>query len=887
VKGKAFLITFLILLTAAAAYWVYTEYAGQRSLAIWDLVPSSAVAVYEKGKCEECADSVLKTPLHSLMSIGLLRNYKNDSVVTNSLTRLTYQAALVSMHKTTRSRFDVVYYLDKSRAERAWIDIQNGLSKRSAKFSVRNRVLNGVTIRELVLATTSITWADIEDFRVISMTPILVEDVIRTVQDETGKSFKNWMKGVGSIATVKSDGGNVFFKLNEFVGAASLFTDLPDALLLGNATVLDVKKVDESLVLNGFTDVDSSDHQSLLSFFQEQSPVPFELKKYISNDAHYVLSLGISDGVAFGKRLSAVPPAVEQDLLESKLHLTKATVARLFETIGTEIALFSIETSASESSRLLLINTKGFDYWQQTLDGLAERTKVDTFFVEQFSEYTIKKISTPGLVQLMFPTIIRDFDETYYAQIGTTFVLAEDIIALKIALEHIDQENTWGKSVGKNRFLETTLLESNVGFYVDPAKTEKLVLDKLNEEWRKIFVENKSLYRKLNFSAVQFSHLNDNFYTHANLTFSKGRVAEKENNRPTELVVSLNSGIYSRPIVVKNHNDKKFEILLQDSAQILYLIGKGGGIIWQRKLDGLIRGNVEQIDFYANGKLQYLLATDKSVYIIDRLGNSVNPFPADLGFAPEHLNVIDYDHSKKYRFLFADKKGVLRMMDMQSQFLDGWKALNTGSELLDKPRHHRIAGKDYVSVLQKNGLFALYSRRGELLKNFPVELKGRPIGDYYLNTGDRNEKAHFIFVLADGLRVRLDLNGKEISRETLVKPLLDTHFKLIKEAKEKSYAIIRQDNKSLSILNDQLQTIVTNDFVGLNSTKIAYYDFGAGHVFYTAVDTDQDLGYVYDGEGKLLNVQPFECEGLSLVWEQNQAKVALTYGSTLRISSLQ
>ncbi len=885
-KGKAFLITFLFLLAVAGAYWVHMVYVGQKSLTMWDLVPSSAMAVYEKGTCGECVDSVLRTPVYSLVSTGFFSNNKNDSLVTNSLRRLTKEASLLSVHKTTRSRLDVVYYLEKLKAEKLWVYLEDNFKKRSAKFSIRNRVLNGVTIRELVLGSSVITWADIEDFSVISMTPILVEDVIRTAQDQAGKSFRNWMASVGSISTVKSDGGNVFFKLNDFVSSTSLFMNSPSDLLLGTATVLDVKKVDESLVLNGFTAVDSSDRQSLLSFFQEQSPVPFELKKYISNDAHYVLSFGISDGVAFGKRLSAVLSTLKQDSLSTKLHLTKATAARLFETIGTEVGLFSLEHSAGESSRLLLINTKGIDFWQQTLDGLAERTKVDTFFVEQFSEYTIKKISTSGLVEFLFPTIVKDFDETYYTQVGATFMLAEDLVALKMALEHIDQENTWGKSVEKNRFLETTLLESSVSFYIDPTKTEKLLLDGLNEEWRKVFVENKFLYRTINFSAVQFSHLNDNFYTHANLTFAKGRIEKKESTKHTELVVALSSSVSSRPVEVKNHTDKKFEILLQDSAQTLYLIGKGGKIAWQRKLDGLIRGDVEQIDFFANGKLQYLIATDKSVYIIDRLGNFVNPFPVALSFVPEHLYVIDYDHSKKYRFLFADKKGFLRMMDMRSQFLDGWTALNTGSELLSKPRHHRIAGKDYVSVLQKNGLFTLYSRRGELLKSFPVDLKGRPRGDYYLKAGDRNEKPHFVFVLVEGLRVKLDLNGKEISRETLVKPLLDTNFNLVKEAKEKSYVIVRQDSKNIAILNDELQVIATNDFVGLNSVEVAYYDFGAGHVYYTIIDTDQDLGYVYDGEGKLLNAQPFECEGLSLVWEQNQVQVAITHGSTLKISSL-
>jgi len=887
VKGKALLFTVLIPLVLGGIYWGYYEFVNRKSVAVWDLVPSSAIAVYQPGNCATCADSVEQTPIRSLIYAGFQHDEKPDTALTNTFLRLTKNALLVSMHKTTRAHFDVVYYMELKMADKLWASLESDFKKRAQNFSIRNRVLNGVTIRELVSSKTMVTWVDIEGFSVMSLTPMLVEDVIRNVQANDGKSFKKSIIDIAALPTVKNDGGDIFLKLNEFVSAGALFTNSANGIvLLGSATVLDVKKSAETLVLNGFTSVDSADRLSMLSFFQEQSPMPFELKKYISNDAQYVLSLGISDGVAFGKRLQSLHKKSRLDSARLIFKLNTQTIEKLYENIGSEIAVFSLEASVNRSSNLLLLNTKGFDFWQQTLDGLAEMTKADTVFVERFSEYTIKGIAAPGLIDLLLPTLVNDFDEVYYTQIGTLFLMSDDVVALKTELEHIDQENTWGKSVDKNRFLETTLLESNISFYVDPTKTEKLLLDGLNTEWRIFFLEHRSLYRSFNLSAVQFSHLNKNFYTHVNLTFSERKKLERNMQQGAEVVVSLTNGIASKPFVVKNHSEKKFEILLQDSAHTLYLIGKKGEVLWQKKLDGFVRGEIKQIDFFANGKLQYLIATEQNLYVMDRLGNSVDPFPIKLSSNTDHLRVVDYDHSKKYRFLLADKKGVLRMMDMQGEYLEGWKGLSTGNELLAAPRHYRI-GKDYLSALQKNGLFTLYNRRGETIKDFPFDLKGRPGGDYYLQAGDKNEKPHFVFVLTEGFRVKIGLNGEEISRETLVKPSTNTNFKLEQEKNEKSYAIVRQDNKSLTILNNELQEIVLNEFIGLSAVDVGFYDFGSGNVFYTLVDKDQDLGYVYNGEGKLLNTQPYECNSMSLVWEQNQGKMAITYGSTLRITTLE
>jgi hypothetical protein len=80
----------------------------------------------------------------------------------------------------------------------------------------------------------------------------------------------------------------------------------------------------------------------------------------------------------------------------------------------------------------------------------------------------------------------------------------------------------------------------------------------------------------------------------------------------------------------------------------------------------------------------------------------------------------------------------------------------------------------------------------------------------------------------------------------------------------KSYIITRQDAKQLSILNEEGNEIVVNNFVGTNPIDVKYYDFGAGKVYISVTDLSQDLSFIYDGKGKLLTPTPVEGESIEL-----------------------
>ena len=78
------------------------------------------------------------------------------------------------------------------------------------------------------------------------------------------------------------------------------------------------------------------------------------------------------------------------------------------------------------------------------------------------------------------------------------------------------------------------------------------------------------------------------------------------------------------PYAVKNHRTNTRDIVVQDSANVLYYIGANGKLKWTKSIESKIKGAPSQIDIYKNNKFQLLFNSNKLIYLIDILGNDVD-----------------------------------------------------------------------------------------------------------------------------------------------------------------------------------------------------------------------------------------------------------------------
>lgn len=877
------LVLTLLVIMAIAAFLLYKGYFDKRATTIWDVIAEQTVLVYEVGDCKDCQSQIQQTAIWSAVQKVIIGSTADgDSrqlweVIVKSADKL-----LVSLHITKKDDFDFVYYLPDNRAKGVEAFLLS-LGENGSKISQRE--LNGIQISEVRIGERVFSWTTFEGIWAGSFTPFLVEDIIRTYKSGGKRNFGTTLSGVQQFPNVKNDAGNVYINLNGFSQWLITFLQEGQVSNSGMASLLDVKINSNNIILNGFSSVDGANTDQLLYYFFDQSPVSFSLKRYASLRALAVTSFGITDGRNFFDRL---PISKRNAFLDSIRVIGEIDPEELYSGLGKELAICYFEDRGDKLSKVVLLSASNAGQWLNAFDRLAVATeKEDSLYFEQYSTYEIKEIDLMNLPQKLFKPLVNGFERTYYCQIENTILLAERVEDLRRFLDDIDREEVWGKSVLFNQYLESTLLESNFSIYINPSRAYGYLQKRLNSKWTNVL--NKSIRGELNtlsFAAIQFSSLNNNFYTNVSLIVDdQDNVAQQEPNR---IQANLEHRIISGPFLVKNHVTKKNEIVVQDSVYGFHYLSLDGKRLWKRNLEGGIIDRVGQVDFLSNNKLQLFFMADGKLEIIDRLGNTVSPFPvAAPNQLIEFVQVVDYDNSKRYRYLLTEKSGKLWLLDKEGKNLDGWNPRSIDGPLLVSAQHHRIRGKDFILAIREDGVVHLFNRRGEDIKGFPLNLENKPAGGYFLEPGNTVATTNFVVVTKDGVKVKFNVEGKIISREPQVKTAVDDVFALIPERNQKSFTIARQNSKQFELLNEQGQRILINDFVGKNTIDVQFYDFGSGRVYYVLADITQDLAYLYDAAGQLLTSVPVEAESIAMFLDGNNVYYCSVFADQLTIQPIQ
>ncbi|NDE60967.1 MAG: hypothetical protein EB038_01900 [Cyclobacteriaceae bacterium] len=208
-------------------------------------------------------------------------------------------------------------------------------------------------------------------------------------------------------------------------------------------------------------------------------------------------------------------------------------------------------------------------------------------------------------------------------------------------------------------------------------------------------------------------------------------------------------------------------MILQDLSNTLTLINSAGEQVFDQVLDGPIVSEAFQIDFYKNGKLQLLVATANYLYGIDRLGESLPGFPVKLpGEKIAHLNLLDYDQNREYRYFISTEEGNLWLLDKAGKPLEGWNPLTLGETSIGPPFHVRVSGKgDFMVALGSSGKIHLFNRRGEIQTGSPVVLKEKHRSPLVIN---KTTTPPTLAAISDGTHMKTKFEKK---------PFNCTHFR--------------------------------------------------------------------------------------------------------------
>lgn len=177
-----------------------------------------------------------------------------------------------------------------------------------------------------------------------------------------------------------------------------------------------------------------------------------------------------------------------------------------------------------------------------------------------------------------------------------------------------------------------------------------------------------------------------------------GRIGEFRSKAPSferDTVVKIPSG----PFQVKNSGTGRMNLFCQQENMYLCLQELDGKGIWGVRFDKPICGCAQTVDYFANGKLQILFAAGSELYLIDRLGRPVAPFPVKLdGEVLLGPDVYDFSGKRRYNVMVLHKDNRVDMYNLQGKKPDAWKSIAPKEKVMGLPEAVKVSGRTWWVV---------------------------------------------------------------------------------------------------------------------------------------------------------------------------------------------
>ncbi|WOD44407.1 ribonuclease HII [Hwangdonia lutea] len=609
---------------------------------------------------------------------------------------------------------------------------------------------------------------------------------------------------------------------NAFV--KSLFIE--DSISLKNFSnyfALDADINQDEILINGITKAtDSSD--SLIHVFKHTVPQENEIQNITPSNSDGFLSFTFDNFKTFETNVSKFNKTDSIPSTELFDYVTEIGV--IYEDKNRAIVLNSIDVIATKDALLSELNVT--DTYRQ---------------IEIFS------FSKPQVFSNTFHPLISFNNATKYCVVDNFFVFADSLEMLQNIIANYQNKTTlsqqsYFKSIKANLSDQSSLL-----MVVNPSIL-KTILDKNLQD------NSNYTLNKYKASALQFIY--DTNFAHVNGIIKKAKTRGYQNSISEVFNIKLNADLLNQPQFVTNHRTNQKEIVVQDVNNQLYLISNKGKILWKKQLQGAVLGKIEQIDIYKNGRLQLVFATPKRIYVIDRNGNDVAPFPKKFSDQiTQPLSVFDYDKKKKYRLLVTQNKKVF-MYDVSGKIVKGFTFKSASKTINSQPQHFRMSGKDYLTFKTEDRLYIL-DRTGKtrVKPKTSVNFSNQNVFLYNNKFTTTTNNGHLVSIDTRGNTATQNLNLSDHHHlDTTSKTLVTlTDNKLTIKSRTIELDFGNYTPPKIFYLNDKIYVSVTD----LQAQKIHLYDsqakpianfpvYGNSQISLDNIDKDRNLEFVTKGD---------------------------------------
>lgn len=468
----------------------------------------------------------------------------------------------------------------------------------------------------------------------------------------------------------------------------------------------------------------------MIDIFKGQLPQTNHIDKVHPSEAESSLTFTFSNPDSLFQRL--------------KLFRGDSTIVRvpgMFEAI-TEIS----EIRFSEGNAVVM----------HSIDAVLTSEALMPSFLENttFRDVEIFEFTKPEQFKLNFSPLVHYTEPNFGFRLDDFFVFTENMKTTETFITAFKSNNVLANSADYQNATRDMSTASSLMILHFNGHVRKGLSDVLFAETE--VSETSEPLGKYRLSVLQMTH--DRDFAHVNFVCKEATQSTKMAGGVAQLFSKkMNGNILGEPQFFSNHRTGGKDIVVQDMSNTIYLLSSNGKTLWKRALRDPVLGETHEVDILRNGKKQLAFATRNKLYVVDRNGKDVAPFP--INFKDEitqPLSVFDYDNNRKYRFAIVQDKEVL-LYDNNGKIVKGFGFDGAGSTIVLPVQHIRMGNKDYVLVAEESGKLNILSRVGKprIQVNKRFKFSDIPIAE---------EGSQFVVITSEKTKESISQGGKVSTR---------------------------------------------------------------------------------------------------------------------------
>ena len=745
-RNRVLVIIAAFILIAVAAYLAYDRLFARVSDP-FSAIPHDAALIVEFTDGHHDIAVVTDSAWSSFRTRGFLTRLFSDvelirHILSDSIKQEKPVSArvLASLHKTGAEAVGFLWVVEPRSGS---ISVDRLLD--SFPGSAREHKFRGARILEKAVGDGgTVAVVKRKGLLIISRNTYLVERAVVQLQDGEPIHHSDELRSVMN-QVAKSRDPKVYLQFAQLAEAlsasyhATLGKDNPLTTMAGWGAA-DFRMLGKKLLLNGFV---STMHDSWLAQVMTAPGATRELSSLMPASTAMFCSVHsnhFADLDRFGENAGL------RDLFSTHfVHWMGSTVSlAVNEPLTDRLRDYSFlliaiaDTALARSNLLELVRIQSGAEFAEPVDA-----RHNIYLLENFDE-----------LELLLGLPTRLFSSPAFAFRDDVVIFANSVSALSIYLDRLDAGQTLSQELDYLAFRDDFASNPNVDWYFRPGFSSRALQSIAREE------SVIGALLGLDPIGLQLTRFNNELF----LANGVLNVTAEITGGPTYGTlaalwrVQLDAISTRRPVIITDHRSKEQGVLVQDGDHTLHLISKSGEVRWKVELTTPIVGNVNQVDYYRNGRLQFMFTTERAIHLIDVLGRDVSGYPLRLpATATSGLMIADYEDQQLPRMFVACANGNIYGYKLTGEPLPGWNPKrNVGS--VPYPLEHFTSGtRDYIHYTKADGSHLLLNRMGENRRSPTEAVAGLRQGFELVREGNAFS---FINVTSNGRLLKIAEDGR-------------------------------------------------------------------------------------------------------------------------------